>query len=254
LSIWGKCARSVGVGFRFFDWWYQKSVSRCFAPGSNECRSLSHCARFVFLSHAIGKTDYNFCRAQRIPSARFGPLLLRCHRHVTSPLDKISPRLGRVPVGSHMTLSACWPAEVSIFSSVFCYLSPLFLRVPSSSLLSLSVIARPWWPPSCCRSCHCPRSRSRSRSCTRPRRCSRCSRCRSEASAASSISAPHSAFPARAKAGHNSSCVNTSKVRKQRKGGCRTRRGSGAGAELRGIRKECSDGADGICMFLLFKS
>jgi len=32
----------------FFDEWYQKGVSRGIAPCSNECGSLSHCARFVF--------------------------------------------------------------------------------------------------------------------------------------------------------------------------------------------------------------
>ena len=37
---------------------YQKGVSRGIAPGSNECGSLNHCARFVFpLSRAIDYTD-----------------------------------------------------------------------------------------------------------------------------------------------------------------------------------------------------
>ena len=45
------------VVYSIFDKWYQKSISRGIAPGSNECGSLSHCARFVFFLSPIDKTD-----------------------------------------------------------------------------------------------------------------------------------------------------------------------------------------------------
>jgi len=41
------------TGHRFFDQWYLSGVSRGNAPGSNECGSFSHCARFVCFSRAI---------------------------------------------------------------------------------------------------------------------------------------------------------------------------------------------------------
>ena len=57
--------------------WYQKGLSRVIAPGSNECGSLNHCARLVFLSHAIdctGSPSYLLCSE----SGSSLPTVVRC--------------------------------------------------------------------------------------------------------------------------------------------------------------------------------
>ena len=59
FSFLGRSLIAVGsviVGCRLSIWWYQKGASLNIAPGSNECGSLGHCARFVFLSRAIDQT------------------------------------------------------------------------------------------------------------------------------------------------------------------------------------------------------
>ena len=81
----------------FFDEWYQKGVSRGIAPCSNECGSLSHCARFVF-SRALSTKPTPPSNTQRRPGpaqyavgSRVSPPAHTKPRSLTLPASLLVP-------------------------------------------------------------------------------------------------------------------------------------------------------------------